>query len=336
MLKSQFAPVHAPDGAEPIDARPSPIFDQGPFHGFSDAAAEGVRLLRRQAPEMDLWLVTCLNQDSQYVVARAGRWSRDARPGMRFPWRSSFCVRMVTGQAPTMATDITRFPAYLEAAVGPLAKVRAYLGVPLFLGDSVFGTLCAFAGTAQKHTLSRRMPLVTLTGRMLSSLITAEHAAHERSMDAARAYALAERDALTGLRNHRGFEAMSESEDARCRIFGSHASVVLVHVESPTGDDELARCAQLITALCRGCDTVSIMDQDRLAILAVETDLMGARALGARLRKALRSAEFSVSIGVASRRTGERIADTGVRAVRALRQDERRHGHLRAACVAPT
>jgi diguanylate cyclase len=278
---------------------------------------------------MDLWLVTCLNQDSQYVVAGAGRWSRDARPGMRFPWHSSLCARMVAGRAPAMAADITHFPAYLEAAVGPLAKVRAYLGVPLFLGDSVFGTLCAFAGTAQPETLSRRMPLVRLTGRMLSSLITAEHAAHERSMDAARAYSLAERDALTGLRNRRGFEAMSASEDARCRLFGSHASVLFVHIESPAGDEELAKCAQLITSLCRGCDTVSRIDANVLAILAVETDLMGARALSVRLRKTLRAADFSVSIGVASRRTGERIADTGVRAEQALRLDQRRHAHPR-------
>jgi GGDEF domain-containing protein len=325
-----FARKQASGRAEPIDTEPSPISEQGPFDGFSAAAAAALHLLSQRSPEMDLWLVTCVNHDSQHVIASAGRWAQDVQPGMRFPWRSSFCIGMVTGQGPTLAADITQVPAYRQAAVGPLARVRSYLGVPLILGeDALFGTLCAFSGAVQSEALSRHLPLVRLTGRMLSSLITAEGAVHDRAADAAKAYELAERDASTGLRNQRGFEAISESEDSRCRLFGSHASVVLVEFESSVGEVDLTRCAELVSVLCRECDTVSRLDGHRVAILAVETDIVGARALGVRLRKALRVANFSVSIGVASRRAGERLADTAVRADEALRLDHRRHTRLR-------
>jgi diguanylate cyclase len=302
------------------------VVEHGPFPGFSGAASAALRLLSQQLPEMDLWLVTCVNADGQYVVASEGRWAGAAGPGSRFAWQSSFCVRMVDGRGPTLAVDVGAVPAYREAAVGPLAKVRAYLGVPLWLGEgSLFGTLCAFAGTAQPDTVSGHLPLVAMTARMLSSLITSEHAAHDRSVEAATAYAVANRDPVTGLHNQRGFAAVCESEDARCRIFGRHASVVQVGIEPPVDQEDLIRCAEVITACCAGCDTVSRMPGHRLAVLAVETDLVAARALGARLRQALHGAGFGVSIGVASRRAGERLVDTSRRADQALLRDRDPH-----------
>ena len=79
----------------------------------------------------------------------------------------AFCVQMVTGQAPPLAPRVADVPVYSQVAVGPLAKVKAYLGVPLLLDDGeLFGTVCAYAGAAQPDSLAESMPTVTLLARM--------------------------------------------------------------------------------------------------------------------------------------------------------------------------
>jgi GAF domain-containing protein len=64
---------------------------------------------------------------------------------------------MVDRRAPVVAPDVSSVPAYAQVAVGPLAQVRAYVGVPLEGDDGVvFGTLCGFAGAPQDPPGTRR------------------------------------------------------------------------------------------------------------------------------------------------------------------------------------
>jgi GGDEF domain-containing protein len=74
---------------------------------------------------------------------------------------------------------------------------------------------------------------------------------------------LAERDPLTGLRNRRGFEAMLRAEQERC-------------------DGVLWRCAELLSRNCQSFDVTGRVVGDEFAALAVETELIGARALATR------------------------------------------------------
>ncbi len=71
-----------------------------------------------------------------------------------------------------LAPDVLRFPAYAAVATGVLARVRAYVGVPLE-GDagSFFGTLCAFAGTPQPRPPKDLLSAVELMGQMLSTIL---------------------------------------------------------------------------------------------------------------------------------------------------------------------
>jgi GGDEF domain-containing protein len=237
---------------------------------------------------------------------------------------------MVNG-APSVASDLATEPSYRQATVGPLSQVRAYLGVPLVDGDDdLFGTLCAFAGTPQPATWHAAGPLVSVMGRMLSTVLAGERAAHDRSVEAAHAYALAERDPLTGLRNRRGFEQAVHTEQGRGLRFGTRSSIIAVTVRPPArgaaaiSDAALRRCAHELSAVCEPGDVAARTAGSQFALLAAETDLIGARALQARLRSALRSADLVAAIGVAARRPWEDLTDTRARAERAMRDDERR------------
>lgn len=315
---------------------PSPGLPSAPFGGFPAAAKAAVTHLNRQLPGMSLWLVTCVTEDRQLVVASAGEWAERARAGSEFSWQASLCVRMVGG-APPVAPDLSSEPAYLPALVGPLAHVRAYLGVPLLAGeDELFGTLCALGGSPQPAAQHDAMPVVSVMGRMLSTVLAAERAARDRSAEAADAYAMADRDRVSGLKNRRGLEQAVWTEEGRSRRFGTRASLVVVTLHpvsqaaEAVSDDDVRRFADVLNALCEPGDVAARADGAQFVLLAAQTGLTGVRALQARLRQAMRSAALGGAVGVATRQPHEDLVGTWARAERAMRIDERRRA-LRAS-----
>ena len=284
---------------------------------------------------LDLWMLTHVDRDTQTVIASAGPWTGRAPPGAAFPWSASLCRRMVAEQEPPVAPDISAVPAYAEAATGVLADVRCYVGVPLVGADArLVGTLCAVSATEQPARLVDALEPVRLIGRMLSTVLAGEAFARDRAADAAAAFALAERDPLTGLRNRRGWESAVSDEHVRCRRYGSAASVLVVeldrrgHTDDPAGlaagDDLLVRCAALLADSSRPGDVVARLGGHEFAVLAVECDALCVRALQTRLRIRLRSAGISASVGSATRRGGEDLGVTWQRSDQAVYRDKRR------------
>lgn len=280
---------------------------------------------------LDLWLVTAVRDGEQTVVAAAGAWSSDALHGAAHPWEDSFCLRMVERRGPVVAPDVAAVPAYAEAAVGPLEAVRAYVGVPLEGDDGVvFGTLCGFAGEPQDADWDGSLSSVRLVGRMLSTILAREQFARERSQEAAAAYALVERDPVTGLRNRRGWDAAVEQEDTRCQRYGAAASVLVLDLGTPAladaarSQDELPRCAEVLGRSCRPGDVLARLGTRDFAVLALECDLVAARALHGRLRVQLRTAGLAAATGVATRRAGEHLADAWRRAADEVGRERRR------------
>ena len=297
-----------------------------PWPGFALAATAAVEHLE-ELVALDLWLVTAVRDGTQTVVAAAGTWSPAAPPGLTYPWQDSFCLRMVERRGPVVAPDIAAVPAYAEVAVGPLADVRAYVGVPLEGDDGVvFGTLCGFAGAPQDDGWDGALGSVRLVGRMLSTILAREQFARARSQEAADAYALVERDPVTGLRNRQGWDAAVEQEDTRCRRYGSTASVLVLALAPDGPQDSTSRCADVLARSCRPGDVLARLGTSDFAVLALECDLVAARALHARLRVQLRNACLTATTASATRRSGERLADTWTRAADDVLREQRRRG----------
>jgi GGDEF domain-containing protein len=295
-----------------------------PWPGFALAATAAVEHLE-ELSDLDLWLVTTVRDGMQTVVAAAGAWSSAAPPGLSHPWQDSFCMRMVERRGPVVAPDIAAVPAYAELAVGPLAAVRAYVGVPLEGEDGVvFGTLCGFAGERKDVAWDGAVGSVRLVGRMLSTILAREQFARARSQEAADAYALVERDPATGLRNRRGWDASVEQEDTRCQRYGSTASVLALDLGRAGPADRIARCAEVLASSCRPGDVLARLGIAEFAVLALECDLVAARALHARLRVQLRTAGLAAATAVATRRPGERLADAWARAGEEVSRELRR------------
>ena len=86
--------------------------------------------------------------------------------------------------------------------------MRGYAGVPLLDGDGeLLGTLCGFSGREEVAAICAAGTMMQPLGRLLSTTISAQRAAAEAEARLAAMRRLAEADALTTVRNRRGWLA---------------------------------------------------------------------------------------------------------------------------------
>ena len=144
------------------------VDDVVPFDDWPSAARASLAFLHRTVG-LDVWMVTEL-QDPRQVVLHSHP-EEVVAPGTWVPWDSSFCRSMVSGVGPRVATVAAATPAYRDRT-GHVEWIAAYIGVPLVTrGGEVFGTLCGISSRAQPRSLTRFLPMVEMTARMLSTLL---------------------------------------------------------------------------------------------------------------------------------------------------------------------
>lgn len=322
------------DDVPTLPERPAGASDLGaaaPWPGFTLAADAAVHHLHGRFG-LDLWLVSHVGDGEQTVVASAGPWTGLAAPGAQFRWTESLCRRFITTGTGVAVPDVHVGDPTIAA--GPLSRVRSYVGVPLVCGDGeLFGTLCAYHGRTLSDGMDEVLEATSLLGRMLSTIRAKEQAARDRSVEAAEAYAAAARDPLTGLLNRRGWQSALDVEEQRVRRYGGAASVLVLVLDGPEAGTVLERapaeavlrsCAQVLAETCRPGDAAARTGGHECAVLAVQCSAPCARAMGLRLRTALRTAGVAASLGTATRRTGESLEQTFARAEADVRRDERR------------
>ena len=309
------------------------LAEVGPWPGLAPAAVAVVADLHDRLG-FDLWLVTHVEGDRQVVVASAGPWAAMAPPAVVLPWARSFCLQMIREGGAVAVADVVGTPGYRSIAVGAYAPVRAYLGVPVLSTEGrLFGTLCAFSGRPEPVAMPGALTQVTVAGRLLSTVAAGQQIAWDRSQEAAQAYAMAESDRLTGLRNRRGWEAARSAEELRSQRYGSPVSVLVIDVDDlkgindraghAAGDAALVACGRALQDACRPADTVARTGGDEFTVLAVECDAAAAVALARRARTLVRAAGAAASVGVAARRPQEGLQETWTRADQAMYRQKR-------------
>jgi diguanylate cyclase len=219
---------------------------------------------------------------------------------------------LVDGRGPRVARVAAEVPAYAGASLGDGVPVGALAGVPVLAPDgSVFGCLCGVDPASGGPELVAELPTIELLGRLLAVLLVQELERQELQ----RRFELAEVDALTdpltGVGNRRAWDRLLDAEEARCRRYGSAASLVAVDLDElkgvndrqghDAGDRLLRRTAQVIDSTRRAADVVARLGGDEFGVLAVECDEPAAKVLADRLRGALEAAGIRASVGHATR-----------------------------------
>jgi diguanylate cyclase (GGDEF)-like protein len=292
--------------------------DLCPSTAFRDAVASMLDGLPARTG-LGTWLLVRLLDDGGSSVLAVRDRSYGIRPDQELADADLPVRALVDGRGPRVARVAAEVQAYASASLGDGSPLGALAGVPVLAPDgSVFGCLCGVDPQPGLPELAAELPTIELLGRMLAVLLAQELDRQELQ----RRFELAELDALTdpltGVGNRRAWDRLLDAEEARCRRYGSVASLVAIDLDElkrvndsqghAAGDRLLRRTAQVIDACRRAADVVARLGGDEFGVLAVECDESAAKVLADRLRGALEAAGIRASVGHATRQPSGTLA----------------------------
>ncbi|KAA0020171.1 GGDEF domain-containing protein [Antrihabitans cavernicola] len=278
-----------------------------PLAARFDLASETILDFLRDAVPMGLWTVTRVVDNRQTYLTVNGTGFGPIPAGISVPWDAALCKYMIEGE-PHVAPDVREVPAYFAVTEADGGRVAAYIGYPLITSDGhLFGTLCAFAPTAQPADFIRHGPLVELLARLLSTIIESdlEKTALHRELEVAEQRAAT--DGLTGLMNRAAWDVVLDREERRYQRFGDSCAIICIDLDGlksvndtlghPAGDDYLRRAAKTLGEQLRDTDIIARVGGDEFGIIVPNADPVAAAELVERLSVALDRAEVLASIG---------------------------------------
>lgn len=279
-----------------------------PVRAFDEACRLVVDYLSEVAP-MGLWAVTRVSDGTQLVLAASGD-TYPVQAGDVFSFTESLCRRMVTGEAPRIAPDTGRTPAYTDLAAAAPIEIGAYAGTPISAPDEqLFGTVCGFDVTALPESAMVEQPLLDLLSSLLSAVLDADLRATAAARELEQARREADLDVLTGLLNRRGWDRYLQAEEERFRRFGDPACVVVIDLDRlkvvndtqghEAGDRYIQRAAQVLASTIRQGDVLARLGGDEFGIIAVGASLEQAGELVDRADRAMRLSGVAGSFGFA-------------------------------------
>lgn len=310
---------HLPHNGQ-VAAEPSKL---GSDH-FSTFAQRIVDYLNANTPLTD-WSVSRVSGDEQVHVHV--HEEKLLEPGLETGMLDSFCLRMINGAAPVVV-DTLADPDYAD--VEHAGIVRSYAGVRLIDDHGeLFGVLCGFGTEPLNSVEDVDTDLLALLGDLLSTHLATARTADRTSREVKIAAALAQTDALTGLTNRRGWNALALDAQQRLDAYGDRVAVAVVDLDQlktindthghAAGDALIVRTATTLLAVAGAGDRVSRYGGDEFAILSNNVAVADlAQHFGAFVR-ALEDADISASCGFATTRPGAiSVADAFVEADRAM------------------
>ena len=207
---------------------------------------------------------------------------------------------------------------------------------------SIFRALCAYGAIALDNAAAYgAVDAAQRELRQTQVQLVAQNSQLER---------LAATDQLTGLSNRLRLTQALEEEASRGRRYATGFCILLLDVDHfkmvndvhghPVGDQVLIGIASVLREGIREVDIAGRWGGEEFMVLCRETTLEGAMVLAEKLRSAIHACEFesvgrkSASLGVASFRPGESLAETIARADAALYR-AKDGGRNRVDCVEP-
>jgi diguanylate cyclase (GGDEF)-like protein len=211
--------------------------------------------------------------------------------------------RLESGEV-IVVEDVSTIGALAPLAGHPEVPVRSVAFAPLVYRGVTLGQLAALAPSARTF-LPRDIDLVRSYAMQAAvALANARHFATQR--------ALASRDPLTGLLNHREFHETVERELERGRRHGGAMGVALFDLDGfklvndgaghAEGDRVLRAVAAVLADTCRVSDMAFRIGGDEFALLLPETGRADTEAVVERVREAVAGvdARVSASVGIAT------------------------------------
>jgi diguanylate cyclase len=244
---------------------------------------------------LDAWFITRIRLDDWIVTHLCGNAPFERGQALRVP----AAMRRATPRDESLVDE-------------DLLVKHAFVGAPLVVHDQLFGVLCGLDMTSSdRRQAPADSPHVMTAARILSTILRDELENEALLRRAERAEADAMIDELTGLFNRRGWDRLTEREEARAARYGHDTAIFMMDVDGlkrkndeeghHAGDELLRRVAGCVRCVIREHDVAARLGGDEFAVLAVESDSEQAHSLQERLEAAFKEAGIAISIGRAHR-----------------------------------
>ncbi len=291
---------------------------------FSAFAKRVVDYLNANTPLTD-WSVSRVSGDEQTHVHV--HEENLLEPGLQVRFPDTFCARMINGATPVVI-DTLADPDYAD--LEHAGAVRSYTGVRLTDDQGeVFGVLCGFGTEPLESVDDVDTELLELMGDLLSTHLATARAADRTSREVKIAAALAQTDALTGLTNRRGWNALALDAQQRLDAYGDRVAVAVIDLDElktindahghAAGDALIVRTAATLLTCAGDGDRVARYGGDEFALLSNNVAITDLVHHFGTFAQALEDAGIEASCGFAATRPGVvSVADAFVEADRAM------------------
>jgi diguanylate cyclase (GGDEF)-like protein len=247
--------------------------------------------------------------EAVYLVDRNGR-----APLTRIPSGEGLSGYIISTGEPLLQHDYLESETMKDINVkhfGNPEHIRAFIAVPMKLGNKVIGMLSSQSYLPHKYTNQDQ--------QMLEMLAAHAAIAIDNAKLFARVQHLAITDSLTDVFNRRYFFDSAKREFYRARRYQHHLSIIMIDLDyykiindtygHIVGDSALKIISKLLQDSIRGADILGRYGGDEFSILLPETDIAQAMEIAERLRRIIEetlievegySFTTTVSIGVAT------------------------------------
>ncbi|NTX06756.1 MULTISPECIES: diguanylate cyclase [unclassified Myxococcus] len=259
----------------------------------------------RQLASLDFCAVTLVSEVDGKRMHRVARMTGvtahgKALEGRSFADNNGLVANVVRYGAPLPGRDLKAMDRQVifddETQIRGLGALKIF---PLVAGDRILGTLVA--GSRKKANFEQDVL------RMIEVIAIQAAQAVLRAQLYEQMERMATTDGLTGLFNHRTFQAKADEILAQARRYQRKCSVVLTDVDHfksvndtyghPTGDQVLKGVARIIKSMARDTDVVARYGGEEFVIIMPETDAKGAFTISERIREAVKAEVFQTEMG---------------------------------------
>lgn len=312
------------------------------FASFETAVQTVLDFLHRRLG-FQLWMFTRVEGEDWIVLASSDH-GYGVKPGDVFKWSDSFCSRMLQGLGPRIAPNSQKIKAYVEAPIGQVVPISAYIGIPICHADGTFfGTLCAIDPSPQSEIIRKEGVLIELQTKLLTTILHYELEAQKNARLYERAQKEAEMDWVPGVYNGKGWHRLLEAEEVRCKRYGQPASVIIIDLDNlkivndqyghEAGDRLLIKTGECLRRCVRQNDVVARFGGDEFGILMLDISESETAMIVERIQSELLANGILASIGWAKRSPHSDLFATVKIADQKMYEQKAQHKRLQSLLV---
>jgi two-component system cell cycle response regulator len=266
----------------------------------SSAAIEMARALGR----LDFAALTLVEEEAgrrrHRILRVAGVASGRALEGTEFADNTGLVANVVRYGAPLPGRDVRQMdrPVVFDES-SQLKGLASLKIVPLRAGERILGTLVAGARRKSAFDDDAVRTLEVLAMQAAQAILRANlYEQMER---------MATTDGLTGLLNHRTFQARLDEALLLAQRYGKKLSLMLTDIDHfksvndtyghPMGDRVLKEVAKILRRSARDTDIVARYGGEEFVLVMPETDAAGAKVIAERIRCEIEAAIFDTELG---------------------------------------